>query len=396
MIGQRTFVFLQGPHGSFFCNLGRALESLGEWVVRINLNGGDRVDWPGAHEYRGRLESWPSFFDDFILEHDVTDVVLFGDSRPMHRAAHGVATMRGITVYVFEEGYLRPDFVTLERYGVNGNSLLPRYPEYYRQAAVDLPPFAMPPTIPGNFRHRVRVTARYGTASVLGKLRFRGFQTHRPDSLLREGIGWLCRLATRGRDRRETARALAMIGDRPYFALPLQLNSDYQLRVHSSFGDMRAALGYAIRSFARSAPVDALLVIKRHPLDPAIVDWRRLTRRMARESGVESRIVYLPSGDVTTVIASARAVVAVNSTVGTLALNAGVPVKVLGQAIYDIAGITDGAHLDQFWSSPTPPDAALYEAFRQVIIDRSLVEGNFLSDEGQALAIAGSLRRLRT
>ena len=50
-------------------------------------------------------------------------VFLFGDCRPIHRAAHDVATAMGIDVGVFEEGYLRPDFITLERHGVNGNSL---------------------------------------------------------------------------------------------------------------------------------------------------------------------------------------------------------------------------------------------------------------------------------
>ena len=43
----RTFLFLQGPHGSYFARLGGALAARGHLVHRINLCGGDRHDWPG-------------------------------------------------------------------------------------------------------------------------------------------------------------------------------------------------------------------------------------------------------------------------------------------------------------------------------------------------------------
>ena len=390
----RSFLFLQGPHGSFFRMLGMMLANEGHRVERINLNGGDRVDWREGHDFRGRSDSWASFLDQFLADNDVTDLVLFGDSRPMHRIAHGVATMRDVRVHVMEEGYLRPDFVTLERHGVNGNSRMPRDPQYYRTHGASLPAFALPESVPGDFRTRLRTTTRYGVATFLQRWRFPFYATHRPYPLLREALGWTRRLLVRPVDRVLTRRVVAVTVDRPYYALPLQLNSDYQLRVHSSFGDMRAAVGYVIRSFARNAPADTLLIVKRHPLDPHIVPWRRLIARMARREGVRGRVLFQPGGDVTTLVTGSRGVVTVNSTVGTLALNSGVAVHVLGQAVYAIDGITNEGHLDQFWSNPVAPDPDLYEAFRRVIVDRCLVEGNFLSDEGQALVLAGAIRRL--
>ena len=112
---QRAFVFLQGPPGPLFRRLGAAIADAGIPVHRINLSGGDHHDWPdGAVDFRGRFSEWPVFFDKFLREHAITDLVLFGDCRPYHVSAHGMAAMRGVRTHVLEEGYLRPDWMTFE------------------------------------------------------------------------------------------------------------------------------------------------------------------------------------------------------------------------------------------------------------------------------------------
>lgn len=136
----RSFLFLQGPHGPFFSMLAQALRNCGHNALRINLNGGDKVDWPGpATDYRGTFRAWPLFFDDFIVNHGVTDLILYGDCRPYHASAHGMARLRGVRVHVVEEGYIRPDFLTLQADGVNGNSKLPLDPQWYLDQAACLP-----------------------------------------------------------------------------------------------------------------------------------------------------------------------------------------------------------------------------------------------------------------
>ena len=42
--GFRTFLFLQGPHGPYFAMLADALRARGHKALRININGGDKVD----------------------------------------------------------------------------------------------------------------------------------------------------------------------------------------------------------------------------------------------------------------------------------------------------------------------------------------------------------------
>lgn len=118
-------LLLQGPVGPFFWRLAKDLRALGTTVHKVNFNGGDWLFYPkGALNYRGRMQDWPAWLKDKLQALEIDVLMLFGDSRPIHKQAHAVARELGIEVGVFEEGYVRPHCITLERDGVNGNSLL--------------------------------------------------------------------------------------------------------------------------------------------------------------------------------------------------------------------------------------------------------------------------------
>ncbi|MEC3912040.1 capsular biosynthesis protein [Sphingobium sp. CR2-8] len=392
----KTFLFLQGPHGPYFAMLADALRDRGHRALRININGGDKVDWPGdATDYRGTFRNWPLFFDDFIVDHGVTDLILYGDCRPYHASAHGMARLRNLRVHVVEEGYIRPDFLTFQDDGVNGNSTLPLDPQWYLDQAQNLPPTPEDlPQVPSKFRTRARNTMRNGLSAAIMRPYFPFYRTHRPHSFLIESLSWCRKLIMRRKDARASADEWSHVQGKRYFTLPLQLNSDYQIRIHSPFGNMRAALRFVIKSFARHAPQDVLLVVKRHPLDSGLVGWDKLTRRLARQYGVSERVVYLADWDIDQVVQRSIGVVTVNSTVGTLALNAGKPVLVLGHAVYKVPGVVYSAGLDHFWSDPQKPDMALYSAFRRVLIDRCLIRGGLLSDTGLDMLVRHAVERL--
>ncbi len=393
----KTFLFLQGPHGPFFARLADALRARGHGALRININGGDKVDWPGeATDYRGTFRNWPLFFDDFIVHHDVTDLILYGDCRPYHASAHKMARLRGLRVHVVEEGYIRPDFMTLQEDGVNGNSTLPLDPQWYMDQARNLPPEegGKEPEIPSTFRQRAVNTARNGLASAVMRPAFPFYRTHRPQNFAIEAAGWFKKLMSRKGDRQASVAEWAKVRDKPYFTLPLQLDSDYQIRVHSPFGNMRAALRFVVKSFARHAPPGTSLLVKRHPLDSGLVGWERLTRRLAARYGVSDRIFYLADWDIAQVVGKSLGVVTVNSTVGTLALNRGKPVLVLGHAVYKVPGVVYKGTLDEFWLDPGAPDEELYSAFRRVLIDRCLIRGGLLSEQGLDMLVNNAVQRL--
>ena len=393
---RRTFLFLQGLASDFFSRLGAQLAARGHGVLRVNLNAGDRVFWrnPGALNYSGTPQDWPGYVADLMQERRVTDLVLFGDCRPMHRAAIDAAAGQHVAVHVIEEGYLRPDWVTVELGGVNGHSSLSRDPDWYRDTAAGLPEIAEIPAIASSFRRRAREDLIYNISAMALSFLYPHYQTHRPWHPIVEYAGWARRLLRQSGGRKRSARAVQkLVEGSEYFLFPLQLDCDSQIRLHSSFSGMHGAIETVLTSFA-AAPPHTMLAIKEHPLDNGLVNWREYTLALAQQLGVLDRIVYLEDGDIASLTRGARGVVTVNSTSGTLALASGIPVITLGTAIYDIRGLTFQADLAQFWHTPTPPDAGLYDAFRRVLVHRCLVRGGFFSEQGLGMLIEGAIARL--
>lgn len=375
--------------------LGEALRTRGARVHRINLNGGDRADWLGeAVDFRGRAARWPGYFGNFLERHGITDVLLFGDCRPLHRAAHGIAKLYGVQIHVFEEGYIRPDWMTLEPDGVNGHSALSRDPAWLIEHARFLPPVPVMPTITADFKRRARDSMRYFTHVALGRMRFPFYRSHRPVNYYWEGLGWLRKFALRKRRAAQAAEILNALEGRRFFLFPLQLGTDYQIRTHSPFANMWGAAEYVIGNFARHAPADMVLLIKEHPLDSSFFNWRAFVAKQARKHGIEGRIAHIDGGDLDELVSRSLGMVTVNSTSGTLALSAGAPVYVLGSAIYDIPGITHQGKLDAFWKVPVAPERSVYEAFRRVLHDRCLVRGGLASESAVAVLVESATARL--
>src|SRR5579872_3777279 len=148
---ERAFLFLQGLPTRFFERLGSALTERGHTVHRVNFNGGDRVFWrlPNSVDFRGREHEWPEFLDRLLVEKAISDIVLFGDCRPMHRSAIHLAERRSVLVHVVEEGYMRPGWITFEQGGVNGYSSLPKDPAWYLERAATLPEWGRSAAAPG-------------------------------------------------------------------------------------------------------------------------------------------------------------------------------------------------------------------------------------------------------
>jgi capsular polysaccharide export protein len=371
------------------------MRGTGMKIERINICAGDRVDWPEpATDFFGRFRDWPVFFDSFLREHEITDILMFGDCRPYHASARRIAALRGVRTYVLEEGYLRPHWMTLELDGVNGYSKLVRNKDWLIAQARALPPEPFLPPVTASFRRRVRDTARHYIAVHAGRFAFPHYRTHRPGSALMEAAGWGWKYLVSGLREQRAKAVLKELSGKPFFLFPLQLSGDYQIRNHSPFPDMRAATAYVMESFSRHAPEQAHLLIKAHPFDTAWFNWRSYVDRRARLLGISGRVHLIDGGDLEQLAADTNGMVCVNSTSATLALAAGRPVCALGDAIYNVPGLTFGRHLDEFWSDPVPPEPGLYGAFRRVLVDQCLVRGGVASESAVKTLIESILVRL--
>ena len=396
--GVRSFLFLQGSSSPLFKKIGARLAVLGHEVTRINICAGDWVFWhgPSTVNYRGRLDDWPGFVEEKIKQRGITDVVLLGDERPHHKAAAEVCRRRGIQVYVVEMGYLRPDWLTLERGGISTKSHFPNDPHQIVASAAGLPA----PDFQQKFAQHFWVEALCDLAYNLPNLFFWFLYPHyRPHSIhhpLAEYAGWLRKLVTARGTRRQAAKTLdEVLGlEAPYFLFPLQLQTDYQIRAHSPFAEQRQALEHLFRAFSDAAPGGCHLVVKVHPLDNGLVDWRKLCRRLAAQFGLSQRIHYLAAGDLDVILNHAQGVVTINSTVGIHALLAGLPVKVLGTALFDIKGLTDQQSLQGFFQQPAAPRPEIRDAFMRLLAATIQVRGNLYSREGSSAGARAIAERL--
>ena len=392
----RRFLFLQGPTSPYAAEVGRGLRALGHGVHRINLCLGDRLFWrePGATDYRGRFEDWPGFIAAYLADRGITDLVLLGEQRPYHRPAVSAARSLGIAVTVTDFGYLRPDWLVVERDGMNGESRFPRDPAEILRLAAGLPPPDTRVLHRDSFRRRAVWDMAYHLSSLLPWPfpHYRRATLHHP-LLVYPGTGW--RLLRQGAEARRAEADFAAAASRgPVFLFAMQMENDYSIRAYSPYRDMDTPIAEAMRAFAAHAPGEAQLAIKLHPLDPGLKNWRRRIGGMAAAAGIGHRVVYLGAGALEPMLRAARGLVTVNSTAALQALSLGRPVLALGQAIYRIPGLAFEGPAETFWSEAPAPDPALAEAFLRLLAACLHVRGTYYARPGLDAAVAATVHRL--
>ena len=382
----RHVLFLQGPGGTFFNDLSRRLEDATVRVSKINVCAADWLFWRrnDAHNFRGKFKDWQSYLQGFIVDQNVTDVVLFSDSRPYHRTAKHICEDQGINLFAFENGYLRPDWITLELGGVNGNSCFPRSKAAVQAApapALQLPQTYRKPSIMSLYGHDIL----FHFANTFLMPMFPHYRRHRQTLPIREAAGWLKKGAVWWSRQKKSNRILSdlLASKQSYFLYALQLEHDFQLIEHSPFGSIRQASQRVIASFAANAPSDLVLLVKNHPLDNFVADRRRDIVEIAQQHGVSERVVFIDTGNNPDILNNAKGLVSVNSTLGTSALFHKVPVCALGKAVYDIEGLTHQFGLDTFWNSPTQPCPVFFDHFRRALINACQIHGRFVANKGR-------------
>ena len=384
----RHLLLLQGPNGLFFRNVARHLERFGARVSKVNFNPGDTLFFRGPNVvyYRGDIAAWPEFFSQLVRERKIDAVLLFGDCRAYHRLAIEQSHALDLDVYVFEEGYLRPDFITFERDGVNGHSRLSRDPEFYRE----IHPKALPNPRPVGdvFPRAAWFSGTYALANTLFGWRYPYYQHHRDLNAVRQAGYWLrggIRRALHAmRDREINARLVAGTMP-PYFLVPLQVHLDSQIG-HSSFKTVGEFIELVVGSFAAHAPADTTLILKHHPFDRPYRDYGALINRLRSALALGSRLVYVDVINLPAALRHARGTVVINSTVGLSSVHHGTPVKCLSSPVYDIPGLTHQGPLSSFWREPGAVDANLFRSFRYFLRRNNQINGSVWSDvypEGQ-------------
>ncbi len=387
----RTFLFLQGPHGPFFQRLGAMLQAAGATVRRVGFNRGDRAFWTDDATflpYRGPLQDWPQALDALLTAHAVTDIVLYGDTRPLHATAVAAARARGLTVHVFEEGYLRPYWITYERGGSNGHSRLMDLSVAQMQAALANTDTDQPdaPARWGDMRQHIFWGALYHWFVWSGGFfDFRNYRPHREITVWQEFLLHCKRLVLQPVHRWQRMAATFRIrhGGFPYHLVLLQLEHDASFRAHSPFASMTDFVATVMDGFARGAAPHHHLVFKAHPLEDGRAPLAREIARQARAHGIEKRVHFVRGGKLAQLLNHARSVVTVNSTAAQQALWRGLPTRTFGAAVYAKPEFVSSQPLPEFFAQPSRPDSRAYRDYRRYLLETSQIAGGFYSAKGR-------------
>ena len=377
LLTHRHVLLLQGKMGGFFHRFSTFLQTQNIQVSKINFNAGDAFFYhhPNTHEYTGTLAQFSSWLQAFIAEHNIDAVVCFGDCRPHHTQASCISEKLGISFFVFEEGYLRPDYITLQEYGINGNSRLKIADIKALNKANDKPLYTH------NRFYRLSIAAIvYYIVTWLYKSRYPHYSHYRGMTAWQEAIAWLKapwrKLQGYLPDKKLQKRLTKQESDN-YFLISLQVHNDSQITHHSDYRDVVQFIDEAIASFAGHADEAQLLVFKHHPLDRGHRDYRELVGSLAMRYQVSQRVFYGCDMHLPTLMKHSIGMVTINSTTGLQSVYHKKPTKVMGRAIYDTPKLTDTKSLDDFWQHPKSPDNEFYLRFREYLIEQTQINGAF-------------------
>lgn len=376
LMSHSNILLLQGKMGTFFCRFATFLMGQGKSVHKVNFNAGDAFFYchkDKMDNYQGRLEEFHAFLAELIGLKNTDAVVCFNDCRPYHEIAKVVCQRLGVSFFVFEEGYLRPDYITLEEHGINGYSQFDPALIHTLKKANDTPKFT-----DNRFYRLCVASAIYYAIVCAGQWRYPYYRHYRGLSAWQEALAWIKapirKWSRYCHDKRLEQR---LIDERKFYLVSLQVHNDSQITHHSDYDDVVDFIKEVLNSFATFAPKDTYLLFKHHPLDRGHRDYKKLIADMSLALGVCGRVFYGCDMHLPSLMKSSLGMITVNSTTALQSIYHKKPTKIMGRALYDVSGLTDQKPLDEFWANPTAPDHDFYLKFREYLIEQTQLNGSF-------------------
>jgi capsular polysaccharide export protein len=379
----KTVLFLQGPMGDFFQRLDTLFTQEGAKTYKIGFNAGDSFysNKKNYIAYRDTREQYRFFIQTFLKEKKIDKIFLFGDCRFYQSISISVAKELSVEVFVFEEGYIRPNYITMERYGVNDYSHISRESDFYKT----LPLIKVKKAKNVHFSQfkMVKSATLYYLISNIFTNRYPHYIHHREFSSVKEFFYALRSISRKFLYKWSERGYKELIEGElsgKYFFVPLQTYNDFQILEHSPYKSVEKFIIEVLESFAFNTK-DMKIIFKHHPVDRGRKNYKDFIMDQASLYGIDERVIVLYDTYLPSLLKHAKGTVTINSTVGLSSLYHNTPTLTLGSAIYDIEGLTSkGISLDEFWSQQHEPDMELLEKFRGYIIKNTQLNGSFYGD----------------
>ncbi len=376
-------LLLIGPIGTFFSRLCNYLESKNVQTYKIMF---PYIEF-GFKKYQtikftNKIEHFEQFLVEVIKEKNIKHIFMYGNILIPHKIAIKTCkrlSSEGINVSteIFELGYLRPNYITLEKNGVNFKSNLPKKRSFYEDLIYSK---RLPIT---KYKMGIRFRKIWKGITfiqhALTNYRIAPYEHKlepKPVYLYYQVLGLIRKYIysiTEYRLKRKIGR------DKNYFLVVLQVSKDSQIIEGSEYKSVEEFIKYVINSFNYSNLKNTDLIFKHHPRDRGYNNYFKLIKNEFKENNLNKEIIYMHDAKMATLLRNpkCKGTVMVNSSVGIQALFHNIPVKALGSAIYDIDGLTDQKSLDEYWENPSSPDRKLFNSFYNYILQKTQVNGNF-------------------
>jgi len=393
----KNILILQGPMGDFMNVMEEVLKENENEVFRLGLNYGD--DWyvnkPGFFQgfygllprvkyhkknyksYKGTIEGFSKFIIEFYNTYNIDILFIFGDCRVYQSKAIKKAKKMGIKVYVFEEGYIRPNYITLEEGGVNDYSKIPREMEFYEKLEdIDL---EEPNKIDGSFKRAMWYAIKYYTLSYLGHYKYQNYVHHRNFSPFLEawyGIKNWIKIKLNRIEENWLNKEIVYNLRKNYFLVPLQTYNDFQIIKHSKYNSIEEFIIELLESYKESGEKD-YLIIKHHPMDRGRKDYRRHIKKYTKKIGIKKRIYVCFDIKLPRLIKNSKGVIVINSTTGLQSIYHNIPTICLGKSLYNFEGLTNQMELSEFWFKQNQPNKKLYKKYRNYLISKTQINTSF-------------------
>ena len=375
-------LFLVGPIGTFFARLSGYLE---ENNVRTY-----KILFP-LHEYGFRksriirydqdINVFKKFLRKTLIKYEIKHIFMYGNVLIPHKQALDLVRElnregKYIKTHIFELGYLRPNFVTLENEGINYNSSLIKSKEFYLKQD----PYSDLPMPKKHARFRIRKI--WKTISFIHHS-FKNYKIVEKEHKLQpkpiyiwfQIKGFFLKYFFFFTEYKLKNYFLR----KKYFLVILQVSTDSQLTEGSDFKDNKKFIYKVIEDFAEANRNDINLIFKHHPRDRGYTNYYDQIEKISKQFGVYKNVFYIHDYYLSKLFknSNCKGTVLINSTVGYQSLYHSVPVKSLGITPYNIKGLADQEDLVSFFKTPSSVDKLLFSKFYKYILENSQINGNF-------------------
>ena len=375
-------LFLVGPIGTFFARLSNYLEKNNIRTYKISFPLYE-YGFPKSRliKFNQDIYLFKNYLRKILINKEIKHIFMYGNVLIPHRQALVlVEELKKEEIYVnthiFELGYLRPNFVTLEDKGINYSSGFIKNREFYlKQNSYELLPIAE--------KHaRFRIRKIWKPISFINHS-FKKYKiVHKEHKLQPKPIyiwyqikGFFLKYYFRLSEYKIKKKCFF---ENRFIVVILQVSTDSQLSEGSDIKDNKKFIYKVIKDFAKANP-SINLVFKHHPRDRGYTNYWKLIEKFSREFGIYKKVFYIHDYFLSKLFQNpnCKGTVLINSTVGYQSLYHSIPVKALGITPYNIGGLADQRDLVSFFKNPSVVDRLLFNKFYKYLLEHSQINGNF-------------------